>query len=129
MANPNTVTIFDKKGEAYEMSRPNARDLAEHCGWTFSQPTVIIKAPEDVVVEQSVPAAEPEADAEPEAVTESEPVTESVDETKVTEADFDDLVTREDAVEYLEQNFPDFKPHHKTGRDKLIEKIVEFSNE
>jgi predicted TIM-barrel enzyme len=32
----NTVTVFDGKGEAFEMSQANANDVVQHLGWTYA---------------------------------------------------------------------------------------------
>jgi hypothetical protein len=32
----NTVTVFDGKGEAFEMSQANATDAVQNLGWTYA---------------------------------------------------------------------------------------------
>jgi hypothetical protein len=43
--NINLVTVYDAKGEAFEMSRSNATDAVTNLGWTYS------KAPKEVTKE------------------------------------------------------------------------------
>jgi hypothetical protein len=120
MSNPNTTTVYDKKGEAFEMSKMNARDLVEHAGWTFSKPTVIEK-----IVE--VPAETPAAETATEETPAEEEVTEEEATAEVTAEDFAHLEDRDAAAAYAEEKFG-HKPHHLAKRDTIIEKIVELTN-
>jgi hypothetical protein len=43
--NVNLVTVYDAKGEAFEMSRSNASDAVTNLGWTYS------KSPKEVTKE------------------------------------------------------------------------------
>jgi hypothetical protein len=45
MSDPNLVTIYSPEGEAFEVTRLNARDLTTHAGWT------------EVPVQKAAPAA------------------------------------------------------------------------
>lgn len=146
MSNPNTATVFDPNGDVFEMSKANARDLVEHAGWSFSKPIMIEKIVE-VPVKHTTPETPAKEEAEQEEAAEEaaeeeatdddveEAVEEAAEEEAETEADtavtledFADIEDRDAAVKYLAENFPDFKPHHKAGRDSLVEKIVELSN-
>lgn len=123
MSNPNTITVYDPKGQAFEMSKINARDLVEHMGWTFSKPTVIEKI---VEVPAAPAAAEPAAEEVPvEEVTEAE--AEEADDAEVTAEDFAHLEDREAAAAYAEEKFG-HKPHHLAKRETIIDKIVELTN-
>lgn len=44
-----------------------------------------------------------------------------------TEEQFAELTEREDVVAYLAKHFPDFRPHHKAGRDGLVAKAIELA--
>lgn len=149
MTNPNLITVWSPDGsEMIETSRANARDLVTHVGWSYSPPHVIEKI---VVVEKAAetekePANEVgETEAETPAATETETVTETPAEdageddadadtsdeapaVRKTEADFDDLESREDVMAYLAATFPDFKPHHLTKRAGLVAKAIELAN-
>lgn len=123
MSNPNYISVFDPKGEHFEMVRANARDLVEHAGWTYSPPKVIEKIVQAVVAPEAVETPEPEVIEEEEA-----PVTEEEDSGPTADEDkFSFIKDREQAVAYLAENFPEFKPHHRAGFESLIEKIVELS--
>jgi len=78
---------------------------------------VEVEAEEEVVEE--VAADEDEAAADQDNA--SAPFT--------TEEQFADLVEREDVVAYLADHFPDFRPHHKAGRDGLVAKAIELAAE
>lgn len=122
---PNTVVVYDKKGEAFEMSKMNARDLVDHMGWSFSKPTVIekiVEVPAEPAAEE--PAAE-EAPAEEEEAEEA--ASEEEDDAPVTAEDFAHLKDRDAAAAYAEEKFG-HKPHHLAKRETIIEKIVELTN-
>lgn len=148
MSNPNTTTVYDPKGEAFEMSKANARDLVAHMGWSFSKPTVIVK---EVAAEEEAPACEVPTETEStpteeapaaveEAAAEEAPAEEAAAEEApeetaapaadapfTTEEQFAELTERDQLVEYLGKHFPDFKPHHKAGRDSLVAKAIELA--
>ena len=134
MSNPNMTTVFDKNGEPFEMNKANARDLVEHAGWSFQKPTVIEKIVEvPAKEEKKVEDEQAEDEKEVEEISDSTVSASHADNTAEEQPlrhmeDFGDYETREDMVEYLAKFFPDFKPHHKAGRDSLVEKAVELAN-
>lgn len=151
MSNPNTVTVYSPEGEPFEMSRVNARDLCTHRGWSMSPLTVPPvteepKAPAETKEEDHAEAeregsgqADPAGEAEDgegegaEGSTGSEapgPEQEDVltgDAPFTTEEQFAELTEREDVVAYLAKHFPNFRPHHKAGRDGLVAKAIELA--
>lgn len=138
MSDPNLVTVFDKNGEPFETTRANARDLVNHVGWTYARPTIIEKvveaksAPAPFVEEPTTPVAE-EA---PAPVVEEPAAEEAVEEVPATEAatvfttaeEFEGL-DRDGVVAYLAATFPDYQPHHRAGRDKLVEEAIKLAGE
>ncbi len=137
MSDPNLITVFDKNGEPFETTRANARDLVNHVGWTYARPTVIEKiveatpAPAPVVEEPAAPVAE---EAPTPAV--EEPAAEAAEEVAAVEAatvfttaeEFEGL-DRDGVVAYLAATFPDYQPHHRSGRDKLVEDAIKLAGE
>lgn len=151
MHNPNTVTAYSPEGEPFEMSRVNARDLCSHRGWSMSPLTV---PPVKTEIKAETPAAtkeEAHAEADSEGSREDGQGTEGseADGTEgsagseaaqsqqedvltdtaifTTEEQFAELTEREDVVAYLAKHFPDFRPHHKAGRDGLVAKAIELA--
>lgn len=151
MSNPNTVTVFSPEGEPFETSRVNARDLCTHRGWSMSPLTVPpVKAEEPAKTETKEPEHaedDREGSGEADATGEAEdgegegsegsagseatqPEQEDVLTATApftTEEQFAELTEREDVVAYLAKHFPDFKPHHKAGRDGLVAKAIELA--
>jgi len=157
MQNPNTVTVYSPEGEPFEMSRVNARDLCSHRGWSMSPltvPPVKAEKPAEIKTETPVETKEEthaEADSEgsgqADATGETEdgegegtegstsgetPGSEQEDVLTdpvifTTEEQFAGMTDREDVVVYLAGAFPDFKPHHKAGRDGLVAKAIELA--
>jgi len=124
MSNPNTTTVYDPKGDAFEMSKMNARDLVEHAGWTFTKPTII----EKVVQVPAEPAAvEPAAEDAPVENEGTEDDAEDAPKPPVTAEDFAHLEDRDAAAAYIEEKFGR-KPHHLAKRETIIENIVELTN-
>lgn len=150
MSNPNTVTVYSPDGEAFETSRVNARDLCAHREWTMSPPATAT-TPAAEPVEETPVETEDKSDAEDDsergvedagqedagqedAAAVSEEAGEEAGEEvvgpagiKTVEDEFEYLTTRDQLVEYLEEFFPDFKPHHKAGRDSLVAKAIELA--
>lgn len=123
MSDPNMVTVFDKNGDSFEMTKANARDLVEHAGWSYQRPTIIEKVVEKVVEVPVVPVTPPAAE-EPKT---EEPETEAGEEQLLkTEEAFKDM-DRDAVAAYLNKRFPDAAFHHKTGRDKLVELAVSLA--
>lgn len=133
------TTVYSPEGDMFETSALNAHDLVTHAGWSYEALTgtpAPAPAPEPVV---TPPAEEPEADADEttdeseaeETADESDEDETPADEPKVrkTVEDFADLEDRDAVIAYLATAFPDFKPHHLAGRDKLVEKAVELAAE
>jgi hypothetical protein len=157
MSNPNVVTVYSPEGEPFEMSRVNARDLCSHRGWSMSPLTVPpLKAEKPTEIKTETPVATKEEthaedDREGSGKTDatgetedgegegsegspggeaSEPEQEDVlTDTAIftTEEQFAELTDREDVVAYLAKHFPDFRPHHKAGRDGLVAKAIELA--
>lgn len=133
MSDPNMTTVYDKNGEPFETSRANARDLVTHAGWSFARPTVIEKIVEvqptpvpTPIVEET--AAAPVFEEETAAAEDFDAATATGVELFTTVEQFADL-DREGVVVYLADNFPDFQPHHRAGRDKLVEEAIKLAGE
>lgn len=147
MSNPNTVTVYSPEGEPFEMSRVNARDLCTHRGWSMSPLTVPPVAQPDEPEEEDHAEDEREGSGQADATGEAEdgegegaegstggeaPGSEQEDVLTdtapfTTEEQFAELTEREDVVAYLAKHFPDFRPHHKAGRDGLVAKAIELA--
>lgn len=147
MSNPNTVTVYSPEGEPFEMSRVNARDLCNHRGWSMSSLTVPPATKPEESEEEAHAEDEREGSGQADATGEAEdgegegaegstggeaPGSEQEDvltETApfTTEEQFAELTEREDVVAYLAKHFPDFRPHHKAGRDGLVAKAIELA--
>lgn len=44
------IKLYDKKGEAFELSAANAQDAEAHLGWTRTPPAKPVAAPDKVAV-------------------------------------------------------------------------------
>lgn len=130
MSDPNMITVFDKNGDSFEMTKANARDLVEHAGWSYTRPTIIEKVVEKVVEVPAAPVAAPVAE-EPKTET---PVTETAaddtgeEQLLKTEEAFKDM-DRDAVAAYLNKHFPDATFHHKTGREKLVELAITLATD
>lgn len=130
MTDPNLVKVFSPTGEMAEVSKLNARDLTGNSGWTYER-----------LIAAATPAPKP-APVKPVAPEEKQtpaPAADETDQTEETNEDaetadlfttveqFDALEERDAVVAYLAKHFPDFKPHHLSKRDKLVEKAIELA--
>ena len=122
------TTVYNAEGEAFEVSNLNAIDMTRHGGYTYKSPNPV----EPSVVET---VKEPEAVKEPENGT--APMADEVVNFQSLEAEAK-IVSDTDSVEdYLKSKSPEAlrtileqrygeKVHGRTGRDKLVEMILEL---
>jgi len=96
MSDPNMITVFDKNGDSFEMTKANARDLVEHAGWSYQRPTIIEKVVEKVVEVPAAPVVAPVIE---------EPKTEAVDAAADVATDGEEqLFTTEEAFKDMDRD-------------------------
>lgn len=124
MTDPNTVTVYDKEGTPFEVSRANAVDLVQVDGWTFSKPVVkIVEAPA-APAEPTPPVVDEDEGEDEEEDGDDE---EEAGAVLTTEEEFEALPDRADVVAYLAKHFPDYRPHHLAKREKLIADAIQLA--
>lgn len=128
------VTIYDKAGDPVSVSRLNAHDLTR-MGYTWSRNTKIEVAPEPDNESVSEPSPTDEKKVEePANEPANEPATPDLEKEGKDVGDFDNLSDYLNSFDQaalrviLEEKFGE-KAHARTGKDKLVEKIVAYYDE
>ncbi|MEO7017975.1 MAG: hypothetical protein ABI067_15780 [Leifsonia sp.] len=62
----NSVKVWDKNGEMFEMSQVNVNDMVQHMGWSRTAPTPKVEAPKAEPVKVEPAKVEPVAAKAPE---------------------------------------------------------------
>lgn len=122
----NLVKVWSPKGELFELSKPNARDLVSHCGFTYTQPIVIVQeaapAPAPAPAETTPPVCPAPAPTETPAETPAEEP-----KVRLTEEDFADLEDKAAVRAYIEATFPGTEVDGRSNREKLIALAIELA--
>lgn len=146
--NNNLVKVYSPKGELFEVTKVNARDLTTHAGFTTTPPNGVVceapadnskeeaeaaaaaaKAAEEAKAAEAAAAAAEEAKAAEAAAAAAAANAGSDEETKVrlTEEDFADLEDKAAVRAYIEATFPGTDIDGRSNREKLIAMAIELA--